>query len=134
MQGAVWINPCDMLTVVESMVHEQSHLKLRYLEDAVPLLEPGQTGQRFAVSWRTDTRPVVGIYEGVYVHIHCAIALARCVEHGVFGVGLRHAATARMRALAAQASDGLAILRANARFTKAGAGYLNWAAAQLRML
>jgi hypothetical protein len=134
MQGAVWINPCDLLTVLESMVHEQSHLKLRYLEDAIALLEPAQTGQRFAVSWRTDTRPVVGIYEGVYVHIHCAIAFARCLDCGVFAEGLRQAAADRMLELAAQASGGLAILRANARFTKAGEGYLNWAGVQLRNL
>ncbi|MGZ5198944.1 MAG: aKG-HExxH-type peptide beta-hydroxylase [Telluria sp.] len=131
MQGAVWINPTELLAVVEAMVHEQSHLKLRYLEEAVPMLEPEQISERFAVSWRTDTRPIVGIYEGVYVHIHCAIALARCLDHGVFEKAMRPRTAARMRELVAQAADGLAVLQANARFTEAGRGYLNWAATQL---
>jgi hypothetical protein len=132
MQGAVWINPGELLMAVESMVHEQSHVKLRYLEEAVPLLEPGQTVQRFTVSWRSDTRPIVGIYEGVYVHIHCAIALARCLDQGVFGEHTRQRAGSRMRDLVAQAYDGLSVLRANAHFTEAGRGYLSWAGKQLR--
>jgi HEXXH motif-containing protein len=44
MQGAAWINPSDTLRALESLVHEHSHVKLRYVEEAVPLLQPEQTG------------------------------------------------------------------------------------------
>ncbi|TFW07754.1 hypothetical protein E4K72_08665 [Oxalobacteraceae bacterium OM1] len=134
MQGAVWIHPGRFLAVLESLVHEQSHVKLRYVEEAVPLLADQQTDDRFAVGWRTDRRPIVGIYEGVYVHIHCAIAFARCLDLGVLDAGLREEASVRLRDLVAQAREGLQLLRLHARFTPAGQGFLDWARRALQEL
>lgn len=132
MQGAVWINPSEFLMALESLVHEQSHVKLRYLEEMVPLLEPAQTQARFPVGWRTDSRPLVGIYEGVYVHIHCAIALARCLDAAVLDEGYRASASARLAELLQQAREGLEILCAHARFTDAGQGFAVWARESLQ--
>lgn len=131
MQGAIWVHPCDELTVLESLVHENSHVKLRYVEDSVPLLHTAQTEQRFRVGWRSDARPLVGIFEGVYVHIHCARALARVIEAGVLATDLRDRATLRSRALLEQARDGLKLLRKHARVTAAGQGFFDWAQAAL---
>ena len=67
--GAIWLFVDTIVGIVEHMVHEQSHVKLRYVEEACPILAPEQTGERFLVGWRKDPRPIVGIYEGVYVHL-----------------------------------------------------------------
>ena len=132
MQGAAWIHPSSTLQTLESLVHEHSHVKLRYVEEAVPLLQPEQTSERFAVGWRTDRRPVVGIFEGVYVHLHCVIALIRYLHDYRLDAAVRRAAAARLDELRAQAREGLELLRAHAHFTAAGKGYLRWAATALR--
>lgn len=129
MQGASWVYPTDLLATLESLVHEHSHVKLRYVEEAAPLLQPEQTEERFAVGWRSDPRPLVGILEGVYVHLHCVLALARCLNHGSLAPALRDAAARRMGELHAQAREGLALLRSHARLTDAGQGFLRWAQA-----
>jgi len=132
MQGAVWIHPSDTLRTLESLVHEHSHVKLRYVEEAVPLLQPGQTAARFPVGWRTDPRPVVGIFEGVYVHLHCVMALVRLLEGSSLDPDMRRAAAARLDELRTQAREGLALLNAHAQFTAAGHGFLCWASSALR--
>jgi HEXXH motif-containing protein len=129
MQGASWVYPTDLLATLESLVHEHSHVKLRYIEESASLLQPEQTDARFAVGWRSDPRPLVGIFEGVYVHLHCVLALARCLSHGCLAPSLRDNAAKRMAELHAQAREGLALLRGHARFTQAGQGFLRWAEA-----
>lgn len=133
-QGAVWINPNDMLTAFESLVHEQSHVKLRYLEEAVPILEAEQPEARFLVGWRTDSRPIVGLYEGVYVHIHCALAFQRALHTNMIPTSLRNMTGQRLHALVSNASEALYVLQHNARFTDPGVEYVRWAQAQLMAL
>ena len=132
MQGAAWIHPSSTLRTLESLVHEHSHVKLRYVEEIVPLLQAGQTHARFRVGWRTDPRPEVGIFEGVYVHLHCAMALVRYLEGGGLDAEARCEAAARLNELRAQAREGLELLQGHARFTEAGQGFLRWAEAGLR--
>jgi HEXXH motif-containing protein len=132
MQGAAWIHPTNTLRTLESLVHEHSHVKLRYVEEAVPLLQPVQPSTRFPVGWRTDPRPVIGFFEGVYVHLHCVIALVRYVEGGRLDAMARREAAARLDELRAQAREGFELLRGHARFTAAGQGFLRWAETTLR--
>lgn len=132
MQGAAWIHPSSILRTLESLVHEHSHVKLRYVEEAVPLLQAGQTRARFRVGWRTDPRPVVGIFEGVYVHLHCVMALVRYLEGNGLDAAERCEAAARLNELRAQAREGFELLRGHAHFTEAGQGFLRWAEAALR--
>ncbi len=129
MQGASWVHPTDLLATLESLVHEHSHVKLRYVEEFSALLQANQTDHRFAVGWRSDPRPLVGILEGVYVHLHCVLAFSRCLGHSALVPGLRDTAARRMAELHAQAREGLALLRTHARFTDAGQGFLAWAQA-----
>ncbi len=131
MQGAAWIHPSSTLRTLESLVHEHSHVKLRYVEEAVPLLQAGQTHARFRVGWRTDPRPVVGIFEGVYVHLHCVMALVRYLEGNGLDAPARCEAAARLNELRAQAREGLELLKGHAHFTEAGQGFLYWAASAL---
>jgi HEXXH motif-containing protein len=132
MQGAAWIHPSNTLRALESLVHEHSHVKLRYVEEAVPLLQPEQTAARFPVGWRTDPRPVIGIFEGVYVHLHCVMALARHLEGNNLDPEMRRDAAARLDELRTQAREGLELLNAHAQFTPAGRGFPQWAAFALR--
>lgn len=132
MQGAAWIHPSTTLRTLESLVHEHSHVKLRYVEEAVPLLQPVQTGARFPVGWRTDPRPVIGIFEGVYVHLHCVMALIRYLQDHRLDATERHDAAIRLDELRTQAREGFELLRAHARFTAAGQGFLRWAESALR--
>lgn len=129
MQGAAWIHPSDPVSALESLVHEHSHVKLRYVEESVPLLQPGQSDARFAVGWRSDPRPLVGIFEGVYVHAHCAMALTRCLADDALPTSQRTQLARRVGELRSQAQQGLKLLRSYARFTPAGQGYLQWAQA-----
>jgi HEXXH motif-containing protein len=125
------IHPATLQTL-ESLVHEHSHVKLRYVEEAVPLLQPEQTTARFPVGWRTDPRPVVGIFEGVYVHLHCVMALTRLLEGSSLAPDMRQGAAGRLNELRTQAREGLALLQAHAQFTAPGKGFLHWAASVLR--
>jgi HEXXH motif-containing protein len=132
MQGAAWINPCNSLHALESLVHEHSHVKLRYLEEAVALLQAEQSNTRFAIGWRTDPRPMIGIFEGVYVHLHCIMALDRHIQSNDLDSTTRRNAIARLTDLRIQAREGFCILRDHARFTAAGQGFLRWASSALR--
>ena len=132
MQGAAWIHPSNTLRTLESLVHEHSHVKLRYVEEAVPLLQSVQTDARFPVGWRTDPRPIVGIFEGVYVHLHCVIALVRYLQDTGLDAATRHDAAIRLDELRLQAREGFEILSRHGHFTKAGQGFLRWAESTLR--
>jgi HEXXH motif-containing protein len=124
--GAVWLFVEGVVDLVEHMVHEQSHVKLRYIEDTCPILAPEQTEQRYVVGWRNDPRPIVGIYEGVYVHLHVLTALSACLEQDVFPTPEARACESRCRAVMAQVEEGLALLTAHGRFTETGKVYLRW--------
>ncbi|MFS2034411.1 aKG-HExxH-type peptide beta-hydroxylase [Polaromonas sp. CT11-55] len=132
MQGAAWIHPSNTLRTLESLVHEHSHVKLRYVEEAVPLLQSVQTDARFPVGWRTDLRPIVGIFEGVYVHLHCVMALVRYLQDTGLDAATRHDAAIRLDELRVQAREGFEILSRHGHFTKAGQGFLRWAESTLR--
>jgi HEXXH motif-containing protein len=75
---------------------------------------------------------VVGIFEGVYVHLHCVIALVRLLQGNRIDVKTRRDAAARLDELRVQAREGIALLRGHARFTEAGRGFLPWAVSALR--
>lgn len=128
-QGACWIFSQGLVKSLETLVHEQGHVKLRYVEEAIPILTPDQPEGLFEVSWREDPRPIVGIVEGVFVHLQVAQALRRAAEHGLLDAA--DTAEARLRAadLAEEVAEALPILRAHARLTEAGQGFLAYAEA-----
>jgi HEXXH motif-containing protein len=53
-QGAIWIMARGLLPIFENLIHEHSHVKLRYIEEYLPILAPEQPETRFVVGWRTD--------------------------------------------------------------------------------
>lgn len=126
-QGAIWIFVRDVLDLIEHMVHEQSHVKLRYIEESCPILASRQTQERFSVGWRKDPRPIVGIYEGVYVHLHVLLAMARCSMHGCLSGDVADRCDARIGALGREIREGADLLAKHARFTRSGESFLEWA-------
>ncbi len=125
-QGACWINPLDTITVLESLVHEQNHVKLRYIEEAVPILKLKQTNERFSVGWRSDKRPIVGIYEGVYVHIFSARALEKAMDSPLLTNAERLKCMKRVKDLWKDIGEGQKILSQYARFTTEGKCFMDW--------
>jgi len=126
-QGAVWLFVRDVLELVEHLVHEQSHIKLRYVEESFPILERDQKSERFRVGWRRDPRPLVGIYEGVYVHAHVLLALLACARRGAFSGVTAQRCLDRAEHVAGELRDGLEILVEHARFTAVGRAFAEWA-------
>jgi hypothetical protein len=131
-QGAVWIMADDLLSTYESLVHEQSHVKLRYVEEAFPILAKEQTEERFKVAWRSDPRPIIGIYEGIYVSVHCAIAIDRALDSGAIPVSEVQAWQLRSKDLRVNVYEALGIMREHARFTEGGAVFVDWASSAMK--
>jgi len=130
-QGAVWIMATNLLGVYESLVHEQSHVKLRYIEECYPILEPKQNEERFRVAWRPDPRPLIGIYEGIYVSIHSAWAISRALGAGLVPVRERGSWRFRLEQLIKNVGEALPVLEHNATFTAAGRVFIPWVAQSL---
>jgi HEXXH motif-containing protein len=125
-QGACWIVESDPVQVFEALVHEQSHVKLRYVEQHFPLLEPSAEGERYRVGWRTDARPIEGVVEGAYVHLHCARALERAATLSDLDGDTRSRMVERADCLLAEVREATRVLEAHARFTSAGDCFLEW--------
>lgn len=127
MQGACWSTQSEPLLAYESLVHEQSHIKLRYIEDSFPLLEQDQPDTVFPVGWRSDRRPIVGIFEGVYVHLHIAHALLRLLETDLLDAQQSSQCRIRLQEIVLHAAEGAAILQRHARWTENGMKFQQWA-------
>lgn len=126
-QGAIWIMAQGLIPIFEHMVHEQSHVKLRYIEESNPILEDEQTSDRFIVGWRKDPRPIIGIYEGVYVHLHVVLALMRANELNLFPQMPSHEMETHIDEIKKDVKEGLDVLVKNGRFTSEGATFISWA-------
>ncbi|MCX4983424.1 HEXXH motif domain-containing protein [Streptomyces sp. NBC_00572] len=71
--GAVLMTPSAGATdMAETLVHELHHSKLSTLHELVPLYRPGSTPVLYRVGWRTDARPVAGVFQGAYAHLALA--------------------------------------------------------------
>lgn len=130
-QGACWIAAQGTMCILETLVHEQSHVKLRYIEETFPILKGEQSEQVFSVGWRSDPRPIVGIYEGVYVHIHSLLALKKVLEYGLVAGSPEREYTNRISQLKSQIEEGIHILKHNAKFTDEGTIFIDWAADEI---
>ncbi len=77
-QGAIFVTARDERRMLEWLLHEKAHVKQRYVEHLWPLLEEEQSSRRFEVPWRRDPRPIVGIFEGIFVFLQVLTGLIRC--------------------------------------------------------
>lgn len=134
MQGAVWVHPGRPLQALEGLLHEAAHVKLRYVEEFCPMLAAAQTAERFQVSWRTDARPVAGVFEGTYVSAMAAEGLHRAVEAGAVPLLSRLWAQRRVADLRRGVRQATAVLRKHARFTPEGANFCAWIESRMEAL
>jgi len=126
LQGACWISTGTSAKILESLIHEQSHVKLRYLEECVPILELDQTADLFNVGWRTDSRPIVGLYEGIYVNIHVLEAFSRLLESSFLDSEEYSNLLRRGRELYVQVREACRIIIEYGNFTSPGQAYKDW--------
>ncbi|MGY4398167.1 HEXXH motif-containing protein [Sphingomonas sp. UYAg733] len=130
-QGACWVARDSVLDNLEDLIHELGHVTLRYLEETLPILEAEQTDELFKVDWRDDPRPIIGIFEGLYVHAKIAEALERVIAHGALDGADLSDAIERAAEVRREVAAGLEIMRRHGRFTEAGIGFLEWADAAI---
>lgn len=72
-QGAIFLDALPPEEMVDSLLHETAHVKLRHMQVFDTLLDNFDAEEpRFAVPWRKDPRPLPGIFEGVFVFSHVA--------------------------------------------------------------
>ena len=72
-QGAIFLDATEPNDMVENIIHENAHVKLRCIQSFDGLLvDPDDDSVRVPVAWRPDPRPMPGIIEGVYVFSHVA--------------------------------------------------------------
>lgn len=120
-QGCVWIGEGEFYEQLEQLIHEVAHIKMRYLEANVPLLE-NHPSELFPVPWRSDPRPIQGIAEGVFVHAHCLLAFRELAATGFQD----SVAQEQLEELRSEVSQGCNILSGSARFTPAGEMFFEW--------
>ena len=72
-QGAIFIGDGSPDELVEMILHENAHVKLRQIQILDTLLaDPLNEEVRASVPWRPDPRPMPGIFEGLFVFAHVA--------------------------------------------------------------
>lgn len=133
-QGACWIAARGFPNVLDALVHEQSHIKLRYIEATQPILEPMQPRGPFRVGWRDDPRPIDGILEGVYVNLHVCEAFARVGAAGLLTSEAAAGLAERGREHLDQVKAALTLLTEHAWFTEPGWGFIDYARARIDWL
>jgi len=131
LQGACWISNGTSTQILESLIHEQSHVKLRYLEECVPILKLEQTTDLFNVGWRTDPRPIAGLYEGIYVNIHVLEAFSRLLESSLLDPDEYSDILRRGRELYLQVHEACKIIIEHGNFTDPGQAYKDWSVCAL---
>ncbi|CCN37280.1 hypothetical protein VIBNISO65_1690044 [Vibrio nigripulchritudo SO65] len=129
-QGACWMTDHGLLKSVETMVHEMSHIKLRYLEELIPIFKPDDKNLRFPVPWRSDERPLVGIFEGVYVHVMSAKALCTISQRHWTDHAFAEGAGKRALEMVKDVRYGLELLLEHSDVTDVGEVFYEWIAQQ----
>lgn len=109
-QGAMFLDPDEPEIMAENIVHENAHVKLRYMQLIDPILADfyEADSERFEVPWRPDPRPLPGILEGAYV-------FSNVLDHR-----RRSGVNATGNDLAEDIAGALDILRRHGRFTEPG--------------
>lgn len=115
-QGAMFLDPDEPKIMAENIIHENAHVKLRYMQLVDPILENfyDDDKQRFPVPWRPDPRPLPGILEGAYV-------FSNVLEHRRKS-GIKADVKDDLERDVAQAID---LLAEHGKFTEAGRSFLN---------
>ncbi len=110
--------PATAADFAVTLVHEFQHSKLSGVLDIVELFRPSD--RLFFAPWRTDARPVGGLFQGVYAFIAVADTWrALSADPAAFPQAYREFADAR-----AQVSDALQTLAGSGLLTRTGERFL----------
>ena len=107
--------PLSVEDILDSLVHEHLHQKLYLLESNSPLYDP-MRGQTFHSPWRTDPRPIGGVFHGYFVFY----GLRGLWQRGMDYRQTRSYAVKRVRQITEQLNVARQILSENAIFTPTG--------------
>jgi HEXXH motif-containing protein len=120
-QGAIFLGVAPPLPLLEMMLHEKAHVKLRQIQlsDSL-LLDPLDEAFRVKVPWRPDPRPLPGIFEGLYVFTHVCECMGRIYKFSDEPWALR-----RTRKLIGDLTEARTILAENAKLTEAGQAFFS---------
>lgn len=116
-QGAMFLDPDEPDLMAENIIHENAHVKLRYMQLIDPILEDFYTqddAERFSVPWRPDPRPLAGILEGAYV-------FSNVLDHRR-KVGLANLSVAELER---DIEGAISILAKHGKFTEPGQRFLH---------
>ncbi|MFE0649654.1 HEXXH motif domain-containing protein [Streptomyces sp. NPDC059534] len=128
--GAVLMTPsAGAADMAETLVHELHHGKLSTLHELVPLYRPGG-GVLYRVGWRTDERPVAGVFQGTYAHLALADLWRRAMDARGVPSPWRTRAGQQFDHVHDQVGDALAILLESDELTNGGREF----ARQMRQL
>lgn len=119
-QGAIFIDEMAPESMVENLLHENAHVKLRLIQLFDPLLEDWQDEtQKFPVPWRKDLRPLPGIFEGIFVFSHIAEWTKRLSKQK--NIDLNEKTENLLR----DVGYGISLIKENGKLTETGASFLN---------
>ncbi|MFN3228247.1 MAG: aKG-HExxH-type peptide beta-hydroxylase [Asticcacaulis sp.] len=118
-QGAIFIGEGDEAEVIEMLLHENAHVKLRQIQLLDTLLEdPLDDSLRVSVPWRPDPRPIPGVLEGLFVFSHVAEFHRRYDAAGVLS-------RSRVESLSRDLRAAHDLVRQSARLTAEGKLFLD---------
>jgi HEXXH motif-containing protein len=106
--------PTSAAEMAVTMVHEFQHSKLSAVLDLISLYEPGE--ETYFAPWRTDARPIGGLFQGVYAFLGVAQAWRRLRADP----RLRPDAERLFAHVREQVDEALTILMTSGRLTAAG--------------
>ncbi|MEU8617023.1 HEXXH motif-containing putative peptide modification protein [Streptomyces sp. NPDC048623] len=118
--GAVLASlPASPRAMAETLVHEVHHSKLAALNELVPLHRRERSALH-RVGWRSDPRPIAGVYQGVYAHLALTDLWRRAVAADGAPRAWRTRAEQRFERFHVQVGAALEILLESDELTIAG--------------
>ena len=119
-QGAIFLDPLDPIELIENIVHETAHVKLRCIQFFDPIIKDTEDDERrFKVAWRKDKRPLTGILEGCYVFMHVAEIVRALNEKGI------KETYSNLEQLKIDVGSAISVLTENATFTELGNDFIH---------
>lgn len=131
--GAIFLNaiePKDVVDMVQTLAHESCHnLLFGYCIEGRLVDNPDE--DRFASPLRSDPRPMDGIFHATFVLARMYYSLEQIAQHSGLDAELKSKIATERKLRAASFYDGLATLKAQARYTHEGQALMNAAEAYM---
>lgn len=70
----------NVFEVAENMIHEFAHCELHIIQDTIKLTKGQNKNRLYYSPWRTDPRPLLGLFHGIYVFHQVALFYWNCLQ------------------------------------------------------